>query len=352
MWCWEVLEHGQSLHRTQRETPVPQGSEVLMKIKRCGVCHSDVHFWDGYFDMGGGNKAYVKDRGIIPPIVLGHEPWGCVDALGPDAKGVEVGDHYIVYPWIGCGKCQTCLDGQDQLCATQRYIGVKTAGAFASHLLVPHPRYLVRADGLDPSFAATLACSGLTAYGAIRKISNLAPDDWVVVLGCGGLGLFGISILKAMGIRNIIACDVDARKLAQAKALGAVVLINTSESGCNNRILELATTGVAAAIDFVGLPATANLGISVLVKGGRYVLCGLFGGEITLPLPSIAQRAISIVGSIVGSREELGELVALAKSGALALPPLIMRPAEDITRSLTDLKYGRIPGRVVLNIDD
>lgn len=349
MQNYEIVEHGKPLQSVLRQTPSPTGSEVLVRVTHSGVCHSDLHIWDGYFDLGGGKKFYVKDRGCVPPFTPGHEPYGRVEALGPDAKGVVKGKSYIVYPWIGCGKCGVCLAGQDNYCLTNRFLGVNKPGAYSTHLLIPDSKYLVEADGIDPSFAATLACSGLTTYSAIRKLPKLASSDWVVILGCGGLGLIALSTLAALGIHNVIACDIDAAKLEKAKAMGATQVVNTRDPDAAVQISQFASGSVAAAIDFVGMPATANLGVAVLRKGGQYIICGLFGGEITLALPPIAQRAIGVVGSYVGNLQELKEIVALAKTGKLKAPPVELRAVTETNRTLNELKDGKILGRVVLD---
>ena len=160
MLSWQIIEHGKPLQKVALETPKPQGSEVLVRITRSGVCHSDVHIWDGYFDLGGGKRFYVKERGCIPPFTLGHEPFGIVEAVGPRARRVKVGQKRIVYPWIGCGKCAVCKAGQDNYCVSGiRFLGVSRPGAYSTHVLVPDPKYLVDAAGIDEGFAATLACS-------------------------------------------------------------------------------------------------------------------------------------------------------------------------------------------------
>lgn len=349
MQNYEIVEHGKPLQSVIRQTPTPKGAEVLVRITHSGVCHSDLHIWDGYFDLGGGKKFYVKDRGCVPPFTPGHEPYGRVEAMGPDAKGVTTGKSYIVYPWIGCGKCGVCVAGQDNYCLSHRFLGVSAPGAYSTHVLVPDAKYLIDAEGLDPSFAATLACSGITTYSAIRKMPKLATTDWVVVLGCGGLGLIAISTLAALGIKQVIACDIDADKLAKAKTLGAAQAVNTRDADAAAQIAKISGGSVAASLDFVGMPATANLGVAVLRKGGQFILCGLFGGEITLPLPPIAQRAIGVVGSYVGNLQELREVVALAQSGKLKPPPVELRAVTETNRTLDELKAGKIMGRVVLN---
>ncbi len=353
MLSYDVVEHGKPLQRAVRETPRPKGGEVLVRVTRSGVCHSDLHIWDGYLDLGGGKRFYVKDRGCVPPFTLGHEPYGVVEALGPDATGVAVGAKRVVYPWIGCGECAVCKAGQDNFCLQQRFIGVVRPGAYASHILVPDAKFLVDAAGVDEGFAATLACSGITTYSAIRKLPALGERDWVVVLGCGGLGMIALSTLRALGIERVIACDVDDGKLAAARAAGARETVNSRDGpAAIAAIQKLSGGALAGALDFVGMPATASLGIAVLAKGGRYVLCGLFGGELTLPLPPIAQRAIAIVGSYVGTLQDLREVVALAQAGKLKPTPVEVRPIREVNRTLDELKAGKILGRVVLDVNE
>lgn len=228
MISYQIIEHGKPLQKVLAETPKPQGSEVLVRITRAGVCHSDLHIWDGYFDLGGGKRFYVKERGCIPPFTLGHEPFGIVEAIGPRAKGVKVGQKRIVYPWIGCGKCAVCKAGQDNYCVSgTRFLGVNRPGAYSTHVLIPDPKYLIDASGIDDAFAATLACSGLTAYSAAAKLPELGGQERVAVLGCGGLGLIGISVLRAKGVKHIVGCDIDDGKLAAATKLGAKQTVNT-----------------------------------------------------------------------------------------------------------------------------
>jgi D-arabinose 1-dehydrogenase-like Zn-dependent alcohol dehydrogenase len=329
------------------ETPKPQGSEVLVRVTRAGVCHSDLHIWEGYFDLGGGKRFYVKERGCVPPFTLGHEPFGIVESLGPKARGVRVGQKKIVFPWIGCGKCAVCKAGQDNYCVSgSRILGVNRAGAYSTHVLVPDPRYLVDPGGIDEAFAATLACSGVTAFSAAAKLPPLAREDRVAVIGCGGVGLAGVAVLRAKGVTNIVACDIDERKLATAAKLGAKFTVNTKAPDAAQKL-----QGIAGAIDFVGMPATAALALAALRKGGRYVLVGLHGGELVHPLPPIAQRAIGIVGSYVGNLAELKAVVALAKKGKLKALPVETRAADEANRALEDLKAGRVAGRVVLDFE-
>lgn len=356
MISYQVMEHGKPLQKVLAETPQPTGSEVLVRVTRSGVCHSDLHIWEGYFDLGGGKRFFVKDRGCVPPWTLGHEPLGIVEAFGPHAKKLDprlkAGQKRLVFPWIGCGKCPVCKSGQDNYCVSgSRYLGVNRAGAYATHVLVPHPKYLVDSSGIDDSFAATLACSALTTYSAAAKLPALTPRDWVAVLGCGGLGLIAISVLRAKGIRNVIGCDIDPAKLTAATKLGAARTLDTRAPDASAQLQALAGGNLAGAIDLVGMPQTAALGLAALRKGGRYVLCGLYGGELIHPLPPIAQRAIGIVGSYVGNLQELKEVVALAKKKKLRPIPVETRPAAQANAALEDLKAGKVLGRIVLDFE-
>ena len=347
MISYQIIEHGKPLQKVLADTPKPQGGEVLVRITRSGVCHSDLHIWEGYFDLGGGKRFYVKERGCVPPFTPGHEPLGIVEAVGPKAPKSLVGKKRLVHPWIGCGKCAICKAGNDNYCVSGRRIpGVTRPGAYATHVLVPDAKYLVDSSGIEDSFAATLACSGVTAYSAAAKLPTLAPADRVAVIGCGGVGMAGIAVLRAKGARNIVACDIDSEKLRMAIKLGARETVNTREPDAAQKL-----QGIAGAIDFVGMPATAALGIGALRNGGRYVVVGLYGGELVHPLPPIAQRAIGIQGSYVGSLQELKAVVALAKKGKLKPMPVETRPAEQANQSLEDLKGGRVVGRVVLDFE-
>ena len=351
MISYQIIEHGKPLQKVLKETPKPAGTEVLVRITRSGVCHSDLHIWDGYFDLGGGKRFYVKDRGCVPPFTMGHEPFGVVEAIGPKAKGVKVGQKRIVFPWIGCGKCAMCKAERDNYCTAMRTIGVMKPGAYSTHLLVPHPKYLVDAAGIDESFAATLACSGVTAYSAARKLTDLVAQDSVAVIGCGGVGLATIAVLRAIGVRNVIACDVDETKLNAAREFGAKLTLDTRAPDAVQKLQALAKGSLGGVIDLVGMPATAQLGLAALRKGGRYVLVGLFGGELQHPLPSFALRAIGISGSYVGSLPELREVVALAKKKKLKKMPLSTRPSSEVNEILENLKAAKVLGRVVLDFE-
>jgi len=346
----DLMEWGQRLQVRQRETPEPGPREVRLRLCYCGVCHSDVHVRAGYFNMGGGQRANYADRGYSLPVTIGHEPLGVVDAIGSEVTEVEIGQTYLAYPWTGCGKCRFCARGEDNLCQAPAYIGIGRQGAFATHLLVPDPRYLIDCSGIDPAQAATLACSGLTAYAAVRKLGDIDPQDWVAVIGCGGLGLTGISVLRGLGHERIIACDIDEAKLTAAAERGVQHTINLSAGDGEQQLLAISPGGVYGIVDFVGSESTAGLALPSLRSGGRIVLVGLFGGGLTVPLPLFGTRGIALIGSRMGTLEDLQEIVELVRQGKVEPAPVQLRALEDANRCLDDIEAGTITGRIVLDL--
>ncbi len=350
MKSYAVTEWGRPLQSVVLETPAPTGRRVLLRVTHCGVCHTDVHVREGYFDLGGGNRFSLGDRGVKLPHTVGHEIAGVVAAIGDEAEGVRVGETYLVNPWIGCGTCAMCAAGLDNLCQNMSSLGISAPGGFSSHVLVPDTKYLVNIDGLDTAKAAPLACSGLTTFCAVKKLLPMDPGDWVAVLGCGGLGLMAISVLHGFGYRRVIACDIDDKKLEAAKSRGAAETCNLQDGG-SKRIAEIAGGGLYGMLDFVGAPSTLALAAPCLRKGGKFVVCGLFGGAASIPIAVLPLREIAILGSLVGTTRELIELVALAKRGQIQLGDVERRPMSAAERSLSDLAGGRVIGRVVLEAE-
>ena len=350
MLSYDVVEWGKPLQRAEKPTPKPAGTEVLLKLKFCGVCHSDVHIREGYFDLGGGKRFNMSDRGMNPPVTLGHEPYGTVIAAGPDAPDAPIGQDRLVCPWIGCGKCTRCLEGMDNHCMAPRWIGIQRPGGYADHLLVPHPKYLVDASGIDPAWAATLSCSGLTTYSAVAQLKPIPRDEWVMLLGAGGLGLMAIEMLRAFGHEKIISVDIDDAKLAVAKKEGAAATVNGRDPDAAKKLQAIAGGPLYGAVDLVGAADTATLALNSLRKGGKLILVGLYGGEIPVSLVLVVQRAWRIQGSSVGNVAELNEVIALARSGKIKPIPIERRPLSEVSRTLDQLQAGQISGRVVAEI--
>jgi len=349
MKSYDVVDFRAPLQLTERPTPKPEGSEVLVRTLAAGVCHSDIHIWEGEYDLGGGKKLAVRDRGMVPPFTMGHEIVGEVVALGPEAEGVKVGERRLVHPWIGCGDCVVCRKGEEQLCLKPRFLGVHKPGGYGDHVLVPHPRYLVDYGSLTPEQAAPYACSGVTTYGALKKIDPaVRASEPVVLIGAGGLGLMAITILKAMGGHGAISVDIDARKREAALKTGALAAIDGAAPDAAQQIKAATKGGAYGIIDFVGSGATARLGIDALAKGGRYIIVGLFGGDITLSTLFLPWRAIAIQGSYVGSLGELKELMTLVKAGKVPPMPVTRHPFRTASATLESLRKGEVIGRAVL----
>jgi alcohol dehydrogenase/propanol-preferring alcohol dehydrogenase len=351
MRAWAVVENGAPLQEVEFPTPVPTGSEVLLETTHCGVCHSDLHIWEGAYDLGGGKKMSLKDRGVVLPLAMGHEIVGRVVGFGPDAKGVKVGDLRIVFPWVGCGKCAACEAEEDNMCLNGRALGVYQNGGYGTHVVAPHPRHLVDPGNLNPAVAATYACSGITVYAAIKKVLPLPANEPIILVGAGGLGLNAIAVLRALGHQNIISVDVSEEKRQAALTAGATKVVDGSGPDTTQRIIEAAGGAVGAVIDLVNGTATARFAFDALRKGGKLIQVGLFGGELTVPLPVMAMRALTVQGSYVGNPKELRELVALAQAGTLAALPVEEVPQNQADAALMRLHDGKVTGRLVLRAD-
>ncbi len=348
MQSYDVCECGAPLRLMNRPTPKPTGTEVLLKVTAAGICHSDLHFWEGQYDLGGGKTLKLTDRGMKLPLTMGHETAGQVVALGPKAKGVKIGAKRLVYPWIGCGKCLVCKRGEENLCTKPGFIGVFRPGGYADHVIVPHPRYLVDYGSLKPEQAAPLACSGVTTYSALKKFGKTLQAEPTVIIGAGGLGLMAMSLLKAMKGKGAIVVDIDPNKREAAKKAGALATIDGSAPDAVQQVQAAAKNGVWSVVDFVGSSATVKLGIDSIIKGGTVVVVGLFGGEVTISTPYIPIKAMTLQGSYVGSLKELKELIALVRKTRVPKVPIDKRPLTEANAGLMDLKAGKVVGRVVL----
>ena len=343
MQAWQTTTPGAALESVDSETPQPKGSEVLLKTVACGVCHSDIHMHDGVFNLGNGKQLEVGR----PGMVLGHEIFGEVVALGPEAQGAKIGDRRVVYPWIGCGECAACKRGDEQLCTPGRALGIVAPGGFADYVLVPDSRYLFEKGLVADSLAATYACSGLTAYSALQKLGTLHAGDAVVIIGAGGVGMMAIQIaLSAMNI-NPIVVDIDDAKLQAARELGVTQTFNSTDPQ-SAKAIRKATGGAFAVLDFVGAEASVNYGLGCLRKGGMLIIVGLYGGALTMPIPFLPMNARIIQGSYVGTLKEMGELMELVCAGKIAPIDIHVRPLAEVNEALADLKAGKVSGRQVL----
>src|SRR6201992_3843429 len=350
---FKVADFKAPLQEVDHPTPQPTGTQVLVKVKAAGVFHSDLHIWEGGYDLGHGRKPLsLKDRGVSLPRTMGHETVGEVLAFGPDAKaetgGLRIGEVALVSPWLGCGKCATCLAGDENMCAIKpNALGVYCDGGYADHMTVPHPKYLIDLNGLDPVTAAPYACSGVTTYSAIKKVEK-EFDMPIVIFGAGGLGLMALSLLKAMGGKGAIVVDIDARKREAAEKAGALATVDGKAPDALAQLAQKAGGPIRAVIDLVGNAQTTQLGFDCLTKGGKLIIVGLFGGGAPWALPLIPMKAITIQGSYVGSLRETRELLDLVRTKKVAPIPVTPMPLAKANEALANLKQGRLVGRAVL----
>ncbi|MDE0727964.1 MAG: alcohol dehydrogenase [Alphaproteobacteria bacterium] len=348
MKAYQITAWGEPLEERVIETPVPEGTQVLLRVTASGVCHSDIHLWDGYFDMGGDVKMRLEDRGMTLPFTMGHEVLGEVVALGPDASGVEVGDKRIYFPWIGCGECDVCQRGDELLCLAPRTPGTRYAGGYAEYCLAQHSKYLVPFEGVEETHAATCACSGVTAYSALKKLKHLRPEEHLMIIGAGGVGLAGIGMAKAVVDAKLVVADIDPAKRAAALAAGADMVIDNSDGDAVKELIASTGGGVHGVIDFVGAPASTGFAMQTIARGGTIVVVGLFGGAVQLPLATLPLKMMSIIGSYVGNLDEMHELMALVTAGEVKPVPITPRPLREAAQAIADLRDGKALGRYVL----
>ena len=340
-----LTAYGAPLCETVADAPHPKGTEVLVRVARCGVCHSDLHMQDGYFVLGDGKQLDVR-QGRTLPFTLGHEIAGVVDSAGPDADA-KPSAKVAVYPWIGCGTCPACKVGDENICVAPRHLGITVDGGYATHVLVPHPRYLIDYAPLPASYAGALMCSGLTAYSALKRLADRAARAPLLLVGMGGVGMMGLALTRAMYGAAPYVADIDPRKRVAALAAGAREAFDPADPNARKALLK-ASGGIYAAVDFVGSDKSLNFATGALAKGGKAVITGLIGGTYTTGVAMLVLKAIGIEGTQTGTLAEARELIDLVRAKNIAPPPIAERPLNQAQATLEDLRAGKIVGRVVL----
>lgn len=333
----QMIDFGKPLEI--REVPIPEvrGEEVLVKIEASGLCHSDIHLMDGSIR-------------IIPrfPFTLGHENAGTVDEVGEAVSGFKKGDPVVVYGGWSRKPDRFTWTGQEQLTNIEDWVGIGQTGGYAEYLKVPTFRYLLSAKGLDLVEAAVLTDAGLTPYRAMKKLlPTLYPGSTVAIIGCGGLGQFGVQYSKLLTPSvKIVAIDVDDNKLTIAQELGADVIVNSKSEDPVKKVKEVTDNeGAQGMIDFVGADATLAQAYSMGGRQSKLVVVGLAGG--TLKFTAGLVNELEVTTSSWGSISELSEVLSLAKMGKIRARAKKIG-FGDMNRTFEELTAGKIEGRAVL----
>lgn len=345
MKAMQIIENGKPLALSAPDHPPLGNDEVVVKVAHCGICHTDLHLHDGYFGLGGDNRLGLKQN---LPLTMGHEIQGEVAEIGADVTGLNIGEKVAVYPWIGCGDCGLCSTNREHLCANGRSIGVHVDGGYAEYVSIPNARYVLPIGSVDPAQAGLLMCSGISTYSALDKIKEAFDTGRVAIIGLGGLGMMAMEIARSRFGQLPIVIDIDDKKLAAAKALGAEAFDLKDPDVA--RQIKKATGGVAAVIDFVGAETTSALAGRIVGQAGHIVIVGLFGGLLQTPLPLMALRGTKIEGSYVGTLQDAKDLLALAASGKLRPIPTVECTLEAVNDTFEAMRSGEIHGRAVIKI--
>ena len=332
--------YGEGLVLDEVPTPQPGPGEVVVKVVGAGFWHCDFLVIDG-------------ELRVLPkmPLTLGHENAGRVAAIGAGVRAVREGDPVAVYGGWGCGTCDYCVTGHEQLCETPQWAGLSMHdGGYAEYLLVPHERYLIKLQHLAPAVAAPLTDAALTPYRAVRKaLPLLEPDHYALVIGVGGLGQYGLKLLRLLSGCRIIAVDVSGQKLKLARELGAEVVLDAKSPDVAAQIKDLTGGhGVTAAFDFVGSDASLALAIGATRSLGKVTQVGLAGGTARVKVLENSPFELQFECTLWGTIKELREVLALAESGRLSSIPLEFDPLDRINEVYARVKRGEVAGRAVI----
>lgn len=308
--------------------------EALLSMHCCGVCHTDLHVKNGDF----GDKTGV---------ILGHEGVGVVKEVGPGVTSLKVGDRASV-AWFfkGCGHCEYCISGNETLCRDVQNAGYTVDGGMAEECIVVADYAVKVPDGLDSAAASSITCAGVTTYKAV-KVSGIKPGKWIAIYGLGGLGNLALQYAKNVFNARVIAIDVNDEQLAFATEMGADLVINPIKEDAAQVIQEKVQGAHAAVVTAVAKSAF-NSAVDAVRAGARVVAVGLPPESMNLSIPRLVLDGIQVIGSLVGTREDLAEAFQFAAEGKVA-PKVTKRPIEDINAIFHEMEHGKIKGRMVID---
>ncbi|WP_374009225.1 zinc-dependent alcohol dehydrogenase [Leifsonia sp. LS-T14] len=332
-----VSRYHQPLTLENRPIPSPGPGQVLVRLEACGLCHTDIHAIDGDWPVKPGL-----------PFVPGHEGVGIVERLGDGVTTREVGQR-VALPWLGyaCGECRYCVDGRENLCEQQHNTGYSMDGGYAEYTLADARFASPVPDGVSPLEAAPLTCAGVTTYAAVKN-AHVVPGERVAVFGIGGLGHLAVQYARLVGAQ-VVAVDITEEKLDLAVELGADHAVNATEVDPAEAIQHLG--GADVAIVLAVAPTVFDQAFRSLNRGGRLVLVSLpADGTLTIPIFDTVLKGISVIGSIVGTRQDLAEVFALHAAGRTRVVAA-SRDLADVNDAVAEVLAGEVPARLVFTYD-
>jgi len=332
-----VREFGAPLTIEEVAVPRPGPGEVLVEVVACGVCHTDLHAAEGDWP--------VKPE---PPFIPGHETAGRVAALGEGVQNFKVGDP-VGIAWLhdACGACEYCTKGWETLCESQRNSGYSVDGGFAEYAIASSVYSCRLPDDVDFAQMAPIICAGVTTYKGIKE-TEAQPGEWIAISGLGGLGHIAVQYAKAMGL-HVVALDVTEQKLALARSLGADLAVNALDADAAAKVIACTKGGAHGVLVTAVSPPAFSQALQLVRRGGTVALNGLPPGSFPLPIFDVVLKRLTVRGSIVGTRFDLAQAIALAHEGKVRAN-FRLAALEEINEVFEDLKAGKVDGRVVLDI--
>ena len=334
-----VVGYHTKMELTEVPEPEVKGPfDVVVKIGGAGVCRTDLHVLEGQWEA---------KSNVVLPYTIGHENAGWVHAIGDAVTNVQIGDKVILHPLMTCGLCRACRFGDDVHCENSQFPGIDTDGGYAEFLLTTARSVVKIDDNLEPADVAALADAGLTAYHAVAKAARATrPGDVCVMIGAGGLGHIGIQVMKAISAATLVVVDRNQAALDLASTIGADVVV-LADGDHVAKVLELTgEAGAEAVVDFVGEGGATADGVAMLRRAGNYYVVG-YGENIDVPTIDVISTEINFIGNLVGSYNDLQELMVLAAKGSVNLHTSTYA-LEDFQQALDDLDAGLVRGRAIL----
>lgn len=310
--------------------------EALVNVECCGVCHTDLHVVQG-------------DFGPVPGRIPGHEGIGIVSAIADDVTSLKVGDRVsIAWFYEGCGVCEYCVSGRETFCRNVKNAGYSVDGAMAEQCIVKADYAVKVPEGLDPLVASSITCAGVTTYKA-AQVSGVRPGQWLAIWGAGGLGNMAIQFARNVFNARVIAIDIQDDKLALARESGAEITLNPGKEDVPARIHELTGGGAHSAIVVAVARSAFNQAVNSVRAGGKVVCVAVPAGELSLNIVKTVLDGIQIVGSLVGTRQDLAEAFQHALAGRVR-PIVQPRKLEELNAIFKEMDDGTIQGRMVIDL--